>query len=277
MHQLDQIAAGQTPDDLLDAAAMSAADARTAARRLPRRGHGGPGAASGVRLSLRRTEGGAGSRQVDDGGPRHPVAPAEWCAIDLELTGLHRSDEIIAIGAVPIRDGALILGEAMYSLARPEHPPKHASVLVHKLRSVDLREAPPLDDAIDQLLETMTGRVPVFHTAMVERAFLGKELRRRRLRLPDDVDTEVLGRLWLRQRDGVTPGGPAAVTTGTGAGPARGGPPSRAGRRPDDGQGVHRAGQPPRRRVAADGRLAAGGRAGAGRDRRSDAAGFGTG
>jgi DNA polymerase-3 subunit epsilon len=136
-----------------------------------------------------------------------PWRQAEWCAIDLELTGLHRSDEIIAIGAVPIREGALILGEAMYTLARPEHPPKHASVLVHKLRSVDLREAPPLDDAIDRLLETLNGRVPVFHTAMVERAFLGKELRRRRLRLPDDVDTEVLGRLWLRQRDGATPGG----------------------------------------------------------------------
>jgi DNA polymerase-3 subunit epsilon len=160
-----------------------------------------------MRLSIRRTE--AGSRFAQSGGPGRdmPWRQAEWCAIDLELTGLHRSDEIIAIGAVPIRDGALILGEAMYSLARPEHPPKHASVLVHKLRSVDLREAPPLDDAIDQLLATLNGRVPVFHTAMVERAFLGKELRRRRLRLPDDVDTEVLGRLWLRHRDGGAPGG----------------------------------------------------------------------
>jgi DNA polymerase III subunit epsilon len=160
-----------------------------------------------VRLSLKRTE--AGSRFARSAAVDRdtPWREAEWCAIDLELTGLHRSDEIIAIGAVPIRDGALMLGEAMYSLARPEHPPKHASVLVHKLRSVDLHEAPPLDEAIDQLLESLIGRVPVFHTAMVERAFLGKELRRRRLRLPDDVDTEVLGRVWLRHRDGMTPAG----------------------------------------------------------------------
>lgn len=160
-----------------------------------------------MRLSLKRTE--AGSRFARSAAVDRdtPWREAEWCAIDLELTGLHRSDEIIAIGAVPIRDGALILGEAMYSLARPEHPPKHASVLVHKLRSADLREAPPLDEAIDELLEKLTGRVPVFHTAMVERAFLGKELRSRRLRLPDDVDTEVLGRVWLRHRDGVTPAG----------------------------------------------------------------------
>ena len=160
-----------------------------------------------MRLSLKRADYGSRSTQLDSVDRDTPWRQAEWCAIDLELTGLHRSDEIIAIGAVPIRDGALILGEAMYTLARPQHPPKHASVLVHKLRSVDLREAPPLEDAIDRLLETLNGRVPVFHTAMVERAFLGKELRRRRLRLPDDVDTEVLGRLWLRQRDGATPGG----------------------------------------------------------------------
>ncbi|HEY1715022.1 MAG TPA: 3'-5' exonuclease [Solirubrobacteraceae bacterium] len=160
-----------------------------------------------MKLSLKRSGAGGRFAQTTTVDRDTPWRTAEWCAIDLELTGLHRSDEIIAIGAVPIRDGALILGEAMYSLARPEHPPKHASILVHKLRSVDLREAPPLDDAIDQLLETMSGRVPVFHTAMVERAFLGKELRRRRLRLPDDVDTEVLGRLWMRRRDGVTPGG----------------------------------------------------------------------
>jgi DNA polymerase III subunit epsilon len=158
-----------------------------------------------MRLNLKRSD--ASGRATQAPGPDRdtPWRQAEWCAIDLELTGLHRSDEIIAIGAVPIRDGALILGEAMYSLARPDRAPTHASVLVHKLRSVDLREAPLLDDAISELLATLSGRVPVFHTAMVERAFLGKELRRRRLRLPPDVDTEVLGRVWLRHRDGSAP------------------------------------------------------------------------
>jgi DNA polymerase-3 subunit epsilon len=160
-----------------------------------------------MRLSLKRTEPGARSAETGGVDRDTPWRRAEWCAIDLELTGLSRSDEIIAIGAVPVRDGALILGEAMYTLARPEHPPKHASVLVHKLRSADLSEAPSLDEAIDRLLESLDGRVPVFHTAMVERTFLGRELRRRRLKLPDDVDTEVLGRVWLRHRDGVAPAG----------------------------------------------------------------------
>lgn len=160
-----------------------------------------------MRLTLRRSDAAAHFAHSPGPAAETPWREAEWCAIDLELTGLHRSDEIIAIGAVPIRDGALILGESMYTLARPDRPPKHAAVLVHKLRSVDLLHAPELDEAIDRLLDSLAGRVPVFHTAMVERTFLGRELRRRRLRLPADADTEVLGRVWLRERDGVTPAG----------------------------------------------------------------------
>lgn len=78
-------------------------------------------------------------------------------------------------------------------------------MLVHKLRFSDLADAPPLHDAIELLLDSLAGRVPVFHTSTIERRFLGRELRRRRARLPADADTELLGRLWLRARDGVAP------------------------------------------------------------------------
>jgi DNA polymerase III subunit epsilon len=158
-----------------------------------------------VRLALRRGPAAQRFARTPSPSPGTPWREAEWCAIDLELTGLHPSDEIIAIGAVPIREGALILGEAVYSLARPDRPPKHASILIHKLRSADLAAAPALDEAIDALLDALRGKVPVFHTAVVERTFLGRELRRRRLRLPPDADTEALGRLWLRERDGTAP------------------------------------------------------------------------
>ncbi len=144
------------------------------------------------------------------GSPRPTPRGGEalWCAVDLELTGLDpRSDEIVAIGAVPISDGQLILGEAFYTLARPDRPPKTPAVLIHKLRSVDLATAPPLTEAINRLLEVLAGRVPVFHTALVEQTFLGRELRRRGVSLPRDADTEALGRAWLRERDGAAPSG----------------------------------------------------------------------
>jgi DNA polymerase-3 subunit epsilon len=141
-----------------------------------------------------------------------PWRSAGWCVVDLELTGLQRSDEIIAIGAVPVLDGVVALGEAMYTLARPERPPAHGAVLVHKLRFADLAGAPPLSKAVDRLLGMLAGRVPVFHTAAVERAFLGRELRRRGLRLPAEADTEALGRLWLRERPGPHPPAPAGLS-----------------------------------------------------------------
>lgn len=150
-----------------------------------------------------RARGGAAEAFRDAARPQAaaPWREADWCAVDLELTGLNpRTDEIIAIGAVPIHDGRLILGRSYYSLVRPGRAPGRAAVLIHKLRAVDLADAPPLLEAIDGLLAVMAGRVPVFHTAWVEQAFLGRALRRRRVRLPAAADTEVLGRRWVAGR-----------------------------------------------------------------------------
>ena len=130
-----------------------------------------------------------------------PWREANWLAIDLEMTGLNpRRHEIIAIGAVPIRGGRVVLGEAFYTLVRPRRPSELDAVLVHKLRHEDLADAPQLDDALAKLLDRMAGSLAVCHTAAVEQAFLGRQLRRLWLRMPPAADTEVLGRVWLRQR-----------------------------------------------------------------------------
>ena len=137
-----------------------------------------------------------------------PWKQARFCALDLELTGLDpRKNDIIAIGAMPIEAGRVMLGEGMYTLVRTTRRSEHGAVLVHKLRVPDLADAPPLDQAIDMVLEVLTGRVPVFHTAWVERNFLEPLLRKRRVKLPDAADTEVLGRAWLRARGREAPQG----------------------------------------------------------------------
>jgi DNA polymerase-3 subunit epsilon len=124
------------------------------------------------------------------------------------MTGLDpRDDEIIAIGAVPIEQGRILLGAGMYTLVRTTKRSQYGAVLVHKLRVPDLADAPPLEDAIDRLLELLGGRVPVFHTAVVETTFLAREFARRRVRLPASADTEALGRAWLRHRNGSAPEG----------------------------------------------------------------------
>jgi DNA polymerase-3 subunit epsilon len=122
------------------------------------------------------------------------------------MTGLDpRSDEIIAIGAVPIEGGVIALGKCMYTLVRTAKRSKVGAVLVHKLRLADVADAPSLDQAVDLLLATLAGRVPVFHTAAIETVFLEQHFTRRHVRLPAAADTEALGRRWLRLRDASSP------------------------------------------------------------------------
>lgn len=160
-----------------------------------------------MRLSRRAPEGAAASfAQTRQPGSGTAWREASWCAVDLEMTGLDpRRDEIIAVGAVPIEDGRVVLGRAMYTLVRAGKRSEHGAVLVHKLRLADVAGAPPLDEAIDAMLALLAGRVPVFHTAAIERSFLERQFARRRVRLPAGADTEVLGRAWLRHRDGSSP------------------------------------------------------------------------
>jgi DNA polymerase III epsilon subunit-like protein/CBS domain-containing protein len=178
---------------------------RPAPRRVPRR-HRGP--AESARMRLRAPRGVAAAAFAQAGRPAGgtPWREAGWCAIDLELTGLDpRADEIIAVGAVPVQEGRVILGEAFYTLVSTEKRSGHAAILTHKLRAVDLADAPPVQEAIDGILDALRGRVPVFHAAAVERSFLSRPFSRRRVRLPDAADTDVLGRAWLRERDGEAP------------------------------------------------------------------------
>jgi DNA polymerase-3 subunit epsilon len=129
---------------------------------------------------------------------------ATWCALDFELTGLDPAeDEIISFGAIPIENARLQLQSAVSGLVKPSRKIGVSSIPVHGLRDADLASAPSLADGIGPLVEAIAGRVLVFHAARIDRPFLKRALREKgvRLRRPF-VDTEVLGRLWLHERDG---------------------------------------------------------------------------
>ena len=140
---------------------------------------------------------------------RHtPWRHAPYCVVDLELSGLDpRVDEIISFGAVPIDGGLAGAGRCLYGLARPTRPLREASIVIHGIRTIDLEQAPPLDEAIAPLLEAMAGRVLVAHAAAVERSFLKAALRRQGARLREPIlDTDTLGRLLMAQRGESPPG-----------------------------------------------------------------------
>jgi DNA polymerase III subunit epsilon len=128
-----------------------------------------------------------------------PWREASFCVVDLELTGLDpRRHEIVSWGAVCIDGGRVVCGSAAEGLVRPLRGVPAEAVRVHGLRTADLADAPPLHEALDELLAVMAGRVLVAHAAWVERAFLGRALRASGVRLRSPVlDTCALGRLWL--------------------------------------------------------------------------------
>lgn len=127
--------------------------------------------------------------------------------VDLELSGLDpRRGEIVSFAALAIEDGRVVLHSAVAGLARPTRPLAAESIRVHGIRAADLAQAPALEVAIAPLLEAMSGRILVAHHAAVEKAFLRRALRGAGVRLRGPVlDTAVLARLWLAERDGVLP------------------------------------------------------------------------
>jgi DNA polymerase-3 subunit epsilon len=134
---------------------------------------------------------------------RTPWRLADYLVVDLELSGLDaRRDEIVSFGAVPIAAGRVIAANALYGLCRPTSPLPEHSVLVHGIRTVDLDDAPPLDEAIQPLVAAMAGRVLVVHVEWVERSFLAPVMKRLGVRLHEPIlDTYQLGRLLALERD----------------------------------------------------------------------------
>jgi DNA polymerase III subunit epsilon len=121
---------------------------------------------------------------------------AEYCAIDVETTGLDlRQDSVVSVGSVPIRDGRVIYREHYYSLIRPAGPVSVAAMRVHYLRPADLARAPAAAEVAQQVADRLAGRIVVAHAAWIERAFLTRLLRQAGARFAARViDTAALAR-----------------------------------------------------------------------------------
>ena len=187
-HHMQQLARGAAPDDRIEATEISPLTRTTCATCSGRSPPSSGGFARERPLVRPRAQPeGVAAAFADAGRPsgRTPWREARWCALDLELTGLDpNQDEIVAIGAVPIEDGRLILADSMYTLVRTSRRSEHDAVLMHKLRVADLADAPPLQRAAEMVMEVLAGRVPVFHTGWVETTFLAPLFSAAHLRFP---------------------------------------------------------------------------------------------
>ena len=136
-----------------------------------------------------------------------------YWALDLETGGLDaRTDPILSVGMVPVREAAIRLGEAYASLVRPDDAAAidPRSIGAHHLRPGEVRTAPPLAGVLAEVDRRLREGVLLVHQAALDVPFLRRAYRRERMRWPDPpvVDTVALLIKAAKRARFVDPGAP---------------------------------------------------------------------
>ncbi len=129
--------------------------------------------------------------------PSPPWDSVTYWSLDLETGGLDpRSDPILSVGMLPIREGSIRLGEAFQTLVRPEGAEAIApsSMRAHHLLPGDVREAPTLGAVLAEVDRRIREGALLVHQAALDVPFLRRAYKRSGLRWPDPpvVDTVAL-------------------------------------------------------------------------------------
>lgn len=136
-------------------------------------------------------------------GRRRP--PGRLLALDLETTGFDpERAEILAIGTVPVVDGAVRIGATTSTLVRPANRSAVEGIVAHHLRPSDVISAPALAEVLPEVLAAIgdADALLVHHAALdvrvLERACAATGLKWPSPRVVDTI--EMIGRLRRRQR-----------------------------------------------------------------------------
>ena len=87
------------------------------------------------------------------------AAAGEWVSLDLETTGLDpRSDHILSLAAVPIRDGQVRLSERFERLVRPRREFGIESIRHHRITPDEAAAGVPVEDAVRDFLHWLGSR-----------------------------------------------------------------------------------------------------------------------
>lgn len=102
-----------------------------------------------------------------------------FLAIDLEATGLDFDrDEILSVGFTVIRNMNIMLSESRHFLVRPKQDIPEETAIVHGIMDDASSEGIELKQAMDIILNALSGKVLLAHHTNVECKFLNKACRR---------------------------------------------------------------------------------------------------
>lgn len=104
-----------------------------------------------------------------------PVRDCEFVVFDTELTGLNqRKDEIIAIGAVRIKNMRICCDDTFYALIKPRGKLHSPSTLIHRITPGELQGAEPISDVLPRFIDFCSGAFLVGHHVSLDLAFVNR-------------------------------------------------------------------------------------------------------
>ncbi|MDH6578492.1 DEDDh family exonuclease [Kitasatospora sp. MAP5-34] len=115
---------------------------------------------------------------------RSPEHSQGFAVVDVETTGLGRTDRVISAGVYQL-DAHGEVTDHWYTLVNPERDP--GPTWIHGLTSAALAGAPTFPEIADELGERLRGRVMVAHNALFDWNMISREYSRAGLRAPVEL------------------------------------------------------------------------------------------
>lgn len=104
-----------------------------------------------------------------------PVSHYDFVVFDTELTGLDlRSDEIIAIGGVRVRNLKIMAGETFHTYVRPDIYPTNNHTLIHRITPQQLETAPKLEEILPEFVDFCGPALLVGHYVDLDVKFINR-------------------------------------------------------------------------------------------------------
>jgi len=106
-----------------------------------------------------------------------PLDSLRYVVLDTELTSLeHRTNRLLSVGAVGMQGASIRLGEQFYRMVNPEVEIPAESIVIHQIRSEDVKDAARISKTFDELSQFIRGTVLVGHFAPIDLKILRKEM-----------------------------------------------------------------------------------------------------
>jgi len=102
----------------------------------------------------------------------------EYVCFDCETTGLNpKTDDIISIGAVIIKDNMIVASKKFVKFVKPKTKLQADAIKIHHIRECDLEDAEDINEVVEEFLEFIGSRTLVGYYLEFDIAMINKYLK----------------------------------------------------------------------------------------------------